>query len=102
MTSMTRDALNNLLTSRIDYAFDRVAEKIEYLTACKQQGKIKDEIDKLFKRFSEDEQTVIQQFEEGKTQKGTFEIQEVYLQGLRDGFKIIAFLGDFQSEVQQV
>lgn len=102
MTSMTREMLYTLLTSRIDLALDRTSENPEYLTVCKQQGKAKSEIDKLFERFSDDEKQTIQRYDEGETHKETFEIRETYLQGLRDGFKILAFMGDLKSEVIQL
>lgn len=100
MTSMTREMINTLLNSRVEIAFDKVSESTEYLSVCKQQGKAKNTIDKLFERFTEDEKQTIQQYTEGETHKQNFEIKECYLQGLKDCFKLLSFLAGSESEVQ--
>lgn len=100
MTSMTREMLFSIITSRIDMALDRVSENTEYLEVCKRQGKAKNEIDRLFERFDMEEKAVILNYDEGETYKETFEIREVYQQGMRDCFKILAILCDLQGGVQ--
>jgi len=100
MTSMTREMINTLLNSRVEIAFDKVSANTEYLSVCKQQGKAKNEVDKLFERFSEDEKQTIQRYTEGETHKQHFEIKECYLQGIKDCFKLFSFLAGVESEVQ--
>ena len=100
MTSMTREMLLTIMTSRIDKALDRVSENSEYLTVCKKQGKAKPEIDKLFERFSQEEKAFIESYNEGETHKETFEIREAYLQGMRDCFTILSILSDLQGGTQ--
>lgn len=99
MTSMTKEMLLALLTSRIDLALDLVSENPEYLTVCKQQGKAKSEIDMLFERFSREEKRLIESYDEGETHKETFEIRAAYLQGMRDCFTVLSVLGDSRGGI---
>ena len=82
MTSMTREVLLTLISARIDIAFSRK------------------EINRLFERFSEEEKEDIQYYDENKTHKEAFEIREVYMQGMRDCFKLLALLRDTQESIQ--
>lgn len=99
MTSMTKEMLLTLLTSRIDLALDLVSENPEYLTVCKQQGKTKHEVDGLFERFSREEHGIIKNYYEGETHKGTFEIRAAYLQGMRDCYAILGLLSDLRGGI---
>ncbi len=54
--------------------------------------------EELFQRFERDERISIHHHYEGETRKHGFEIDEVYLQGLRDSIKFLAFLGAFNME----
>lgn len=99
MTSMTKEMLLTLLTSRIDLALDLVSENPEYLTVCKQQGKSQHEVDELFERCSREEKRLIERYNEGETHKETFEIRAAYLQGMRDCYAILGLLSDLRGGI---
>lgn len=62
--------------------------------------KTEEMVEEFYQRFEKNEQITIRRHYEGETHRETFELKEVYLQGLRDCFKLCAFLNGTQSEVQ--
>lgn len=97
MTSGMREMLSSVIASRIDTAVGRAGEDPEYRTVCKRQDAAKNERDRLFERFSAEEKAVLRNYEEDETHKGTLEIRETYLQGLRDCFTLLSALSGAQG-----
>jgi len=99
MKSLTREALNSLVGAREDIALTRIQENAEYSEVCKQQEQTEEMVEKIYQQLEKTDRIMICRHYEGEVHKTSFEINELYLQGLRDCFKLIAFLSDFQSEV---
>jgi len=100
MTDMTNEALKSLITSREEIAFNQANENLEYIEICKQQEKAEKKINKLYERFNAEELATIHKYYEDGNHKQSLELREMYFQGLKDCFKIIAFLCDFQCDVK--
>ncbi len=99
MTEQTRLAFGTLLTSREETAYNRLKENPQFLEVCAQQAKSEEMVEELYQQFEKTYRIAIRRHYEGEVHKTNFEIKAVYLQGLRDCFKLLAFLSD-QSEVQ--
>ena len=99
MTNTTNEAIKSLITSREEIAFNQANEKIEYIEICKQQEKAEKSINKLYERFNAEELSTIHKYYENENYKQSLELRTIYLQGLKDCFKLVAFLGDFQCDL---
>ena len=99
MANMTRDALRSLIGSRVDIALERLEEKLEYLKICKKQEESGEIVEEFYQQFEKSDRITIRRHYESEVEKTNLEIKEVYLQGLRDCFKLFAFLGDEEREM---
>lgn len=99
MTNEEREMLKTLINMREEIAMNRLKNNLQYLEVYVQQEKTENIVKELFQRFERDERISIHRHYEGETRKHGFEIDEVYLQGLKDSIKFFAFLGAFGMEV---
>ena len=98
MVNPTQEAISDLIDYRINIAIDRADQNPEYLTLCNQQNEVQKEIDA---NFSQDERRLIQELDENETAKNCIINQEVYIEGLRDGFRLIVALArDYENDAQ--
>lgn len=90
----SRDSWKNLITSRIDTALERVNRSdSEYITLCKQQEKDEKIVDMLLKKLDKEEQAVIRQYYDKEIEKENYELEETYMQGVKDGIWFLLGLG---------
>ncbi len=99
MTNEERKMFKTFINMREEIAMNRLKNNFQYLEICAQQEITEKTVDELFQRFEKEERISIYSHYEGETRKNSFEIDEVYLQGLRDSMKFLAFLGVFNMEV---
>ena len=100
MTNETRQMLRALIASREEFAWNNLKENSEYLEVCKEQDKSEKVVEELYQRFDKEDRITICRHYEGEIHKQNFEIKELYIQGLRDGFQLLTFLSGSHSEVQ--
>ena len=96
---MTRQALRSLIVSREELALKRLAENPDYLEICEKQKQSEGIIEELYQQFEKSDRITIRRHYEGEVHKKNLEYKEVYLQGLRDCFRLFTFLGDEEREV---
>ena len=90
----SRDSWKNLITARIDAALERVNRKNpEYIELCQQQEKNKEIVDMLLKKLDAEEQAVIRQYYNKEIEKENYELEETYMQGVKDGIWFLLGLG---------
>lgn len=100
MTNSERKILREFVSGRLDIMFDRLKDNTGYIEICEQQ-KISEEIaDELLQKLEKDERITVRRHYEGEVIKTGIEIDEAYLQGLRDCVKILSLLGVFSVEVE--
>lgn len=87
------------INMREEIAMNRLKNNLQYLEVYAQQEKTENMVEELFQRFERDERISIHRHYEGETRKHGFEMDEVYLQGLRDSIKFLVFIGAFDMEV---
>lgn len=99
MTNEEQKMFKTFINMREEIAMDRLKNNLQYLELYVQQEKTENMVEELFQRFEREERIAIHRHYEGETRKHGFEVDEVYLQGLRDSIKFLAFLGIFNMEV---
>lgn len=93
----SRESWKNLITSRIDAALERVnRSNSEYIELCKQQEASEKVVDNLLKKLDKEEQAVIRQYYDKEIEKENYELEETYIQGVKDGIRFLLGLGVFR------
>jgi C-terminal processing protease CtpA/Prc len=82
----SRDSWKNLITSRIDIALERVnRDNSEYIELCQQQEKDERIVDMLLKKLDKEEHDIVRQYYDKEIEKENYELEETYMQGVKDG-----------------
>lgn len=99
MTNEESKMIKTFINMREEIAISRLKNNSQYFELCTLQEKTENMVEELFQRFERAELITIHRHYEGETRKHGFEIDEVYIQGMRDSIKILTFLGAFSVEV---
>lgn len=99
MTDFESKMLRQFIAGRQEIVFRRLKENARYLEVCDRQKQTDTIVDELLHKLEKDERITIRRHYEGETGKTGIELNEVYLQGLRDSVRILALLGVFGGEV---
>lgn len=89
----------NFIMNRIEVGLQRLRNNPAYLDRCHKQNMSGEAVDMLLLKLDEEERDTIRHHYEGETVKQNFELDETYLQGMRDCVQILSCLGAFQTEV---
>lgn len=98
MDNETLQAVNALIFTREDAAFDRLEKDAAYEAVCAQQDKTEKMVEEYYQRFEKSERIAIRRHYEEETRKQNLELKAVYIQGLRDCFQLCAFLSGVSGE----
>lgn len=90
----------DFIITRIDTALLRLRSNPAYRERCSQQERSWERVDKLLHKLKERERIAISRHYEGETVKQSFELDETYLQGMRDCFQILSFLNVLDTDVE--
>lgn len=99
MIEENKRAYKDFVIARIETALLRLRNNPAYIHRCRKQEKSEKKIDKLLHKLKKHERTAIRRYYEGEMVKQNFELDETYLQGMRDCFQIFSFLNVFDTEV---
>jgi len=100
MTDSERRMLGSVIDSRLEIAMKRLEHNTEYLEQCLRQEKSGEAAEELLHKLAKEERIAVRRHYEGETAKTGLELNEAYIQGLRDSVKILAFLGVFSAGVR--
>lgn len=90
----SRDSWKSLITSRIDAALECVnRSNSEYIELCQQQEKDESIVDMLLKKLDKEEQDIVRQYYDKEIEKENYELEETYMQGVKDGIWFLLGLG---------
>lgn len=84
-TNNSRACWENLIASRIEISLERVGKEPEYKELCRQQAISEKRLNEVLTRFSKEGQTVIHQYCDQSIEKENYELEETYMQGMKDG-----------------
>lgn len=97
---MKQNPYRVFIMERVEAALFRCRENPAYMERCRQQDASGEVVDGLLKKLKEKERRTICRHYEGEIVKQNFELDETYLQGMRDCIYILSCLDAFQREVQ--
>lgn len=100
MTDSERKVLREFVSGRLSIMFNRLKDNTRYLEVCEQQNKSEDEAEELLHKLEKPDRITIRRHYEGEVIKTGIEIDEAYIQGLRDCVRILSLLGVFSAEVE--
>jgi len=87
-------SLTTLLFEREEIANKRLKDNSLYLELCECQEQTEEVVERMYhERFTHEERIIIRRHYEGETEKSSMEIHESYIQGLKDCFQLVTWLG---------
>ena len=98
MTSSEKRMLNGIISERVEIAHNQLKQNIRYQNISEQQKQAGVHADEILNKLEKDENIAVRRYYEYETEKLGIGLNEIYLQGLRDGVKILAVLGVFGKE----
>lgn len=92
MTESERKSLMTLICEREEIAYKRLKGNLQYQEICQRQEETEKVVEELYyNRFTQEERTTIRRHYEGNNEKDFHEINEVYVQGFKDCFRLVIF-----------
>lgn len=88
--------MKEFLSSRVELALERVSHNPEYMELCRSQEEGERTVAFLLEKLAKEERIVIRRHYEDDTAKKGYELDEAYIQGLRDGIRFLLYLDLFQ------
>jgi hypothetical protein len=98
MTEPETKMFRQFILMRVELVFNRLKENQEYRELYERQRKTSADVDAILDKLSKDERLTIRRHYEGETNKESYLLSGMYLQGLHDSVKVLSFLM-FDSEV---
>ncbi len=99
MTESESKALRQFIFSRLNIMYERLEDDARYQDACKQQRKREAEADAVLHKLEKPERITVRRHFESEVAKTGIELEEAYIQGLRDSVRALAFLGIFELKI---
>ena len=100
MMGTEQRAYKDFVIARTEIALLRLRNNPAYIERCRQQEKSEEKVDKLLHKLNKRGRITIRRHYEGETVKQSFELDETYLQGMRDCIQILSFLNALDTEVR--
>ncbi len=80
------------ISSRVELALERVSRKAKYMGLCRKQRENEETVRVLLDKLDKGERVIIQRYYEGETAKEGYELDEAYIQGLKDGIRFLLWI----------
>lgn len=87
-----------LLTSRIEMSLERAQKDPQYKELCYKWETEEKDIEQILKKLNRKERIVIRRHQEELITKENYELEEVYMQGMKDCIQLLSYLGMFSQE----
>lgn len=100
MTEKEIKSIKSLIVEREEIAYKRLKGNIPYQDICERQDETEKIVEELYHdRFTKEERITIRRHYEGETEKDGMEINEVYIQGFKDCFKLVTYMGLLSDDI---
>lgn len=99
MTEAEQKTYKVFVTARIETALQRLRSNPKYMEQRSAQELSEENVERLLQKLKKKERIVIRRHYEGEIVRENFELDETYLQGMRDCIQILSFLDVFHREV---
>ena len=93
MTDSEHKALRQIIFDRLHVIYKQLKYDVQYQEVCEQQRKSEAEAEALLHKLEKSERITIRNHYEGEVNKANIELEEAYIQGLRDCVQALIFLG---------
>lgn len=100
MMEMKPSGYKDFVITRVEAALLFLHNNTAYRERCCQQERSENKVEKILRKLNKHDRTAIHRHYEGETIKESFELDQTYLQGMQDCFKILSLLNAFQTEAQ--
>ncbi len=94
----TKECWKSFISSRVEFALERVSRDPEYIELCEQQDSSQEIVDSLLEKLGEENALTIRRYYEMETTRLSYEIDGAYIQGVKDGIHFLSSLGIFQPK----
>lgn len=94
----TKECWKSFISSRVEFALERVSRDPNYIELCEQQDGSQEAVNSLLDKLGEENALVIRRHYEMETKRQSYEIDEAYIQGVRDGIQFLSSLEIFQNK----
>ena len=98
MTDSEEKILGSLIDSRLEIALQRLDSNISYREQCREQEVSGEAAEELLHKLTKEERIAVRRHYEGETARTGYELNEAYVQGLRDCIRALIFLGAFNAQ----
>lgn len=85
--------LRDFMWERIDLALEKSKQNLRYIERCTQQVESKKLADAVLEKMEKEDRITIRRLYEDETAKNAIEMEEIYIQGLKDCAKLFSVLG---------
>jgi len=94
MTEDERNILKTLVNARTEAAILNLEDiNPRYAEVCQQQERSWLTADEILKRLPDEDRRIVLRYYEDEVHKFSFETDAAYLQGVKDGVKVLMFFG---------
>lgn len=87
-----------LISSRVELALVRISQDPGYQALCREQEEKEERFQKVLEKLSDDEQEMLLRCQERLTEKERYELDEAYMQGVKDCMHMLVEMEVFQNE----
>lgn len=91
-----KECWKSFISSRIELALERISRNPEYIELCRQQDKSQETVDLLLEELGEENALAVHRHYEMENMRQSYEIDEAYMQGVKDAIQFLGGLGVFQ------
>lgn len=97
MTDVERELFYGLIDQRQIYAMQRLRKNPKYTALMEQQEQGNERVEELLQQLEKVDRYTIRNHYEAETVRESYQLYEVYIQGLQDAFKLLKFLDVLQT-----
>lgn len=94
----TRECWKSFIASRIEIALERISRNQEYIKLCEQQDDNQENVESLLEKLGVENALTVKRYYEMENMRQSYEIDEAYMQGVRDGLQFISGLDIFRPK----
>lgn len=91
-----KECWKSFISSRVDLALERIGRNPEYIELCEQQDKNQETVNSLLEMLGDENALTIRRHYEMENMRQSFEIDEAYMQGVKDAIQFLGGLDIFK------
>ena len=93
-----KECWKSFISSRVELALESISRNPEYIELCRQQDKEQEIVDSLLEKLGDENALMIRRHYEMENMRQSYEIDEAYMQGIKDAIRFLSSLNIFQTK----